>query len=347
MREGDKRLKRKWGNKANYRAAVEVGAIQHINAPPRRIEPMRYVSPRVTSEHTSNYSFVPPLDAQGCRALHDVQSVEPQKPRLAFLRPQKHRNDSNPQQRNEPEFHPGEAEELLCGIGGSNLEGQNSSSGNRESGQPIETASPPASIIATEAQKATPPSEAHNSVPRRAELETENTDALDGTSIEHTSTDFEGGDTATSLRGKRSTIGVAGGHELSYVHDFSDCPVSKSVLMYYEKEENKLKKPPSQDRTRGSLLSNNPYQCLLGDQQVDSLSSGRDRVSNRHTELSGKEVSSSGCTAGPRTATYWMESEDRLERSSNNAATRSTDDFVPTFLPSDIEARTDKKATSF
>ena len=348
VREGDKKLRRKWENKANYRAAVNAGAIQTINVPPARIEPMRYVSPRVTSERTSNRSFVPPSNAQD--SLHEVQNTEPQRPRLAFLRPQKYRNvnsQNHTHQKNEAESHISEANGYLYGNGESTLQGLHVPTGNIELEKPIELASLRASFtVAAEARQANLPSEPHDPAVRRAELETGNTDALDRTSIEHSPIDSEGGDTATSLCGKRSNIGAAGGHELSYVHDFSDCPVNKSVLIYYEREENKSKKPILHDGAGSKLLSNNPYQRLVGDQQVNSPSSGRDEASNRHAELSGREASS-GPTAGPRTASYWKGSERHRESSRKKASTRSVDDFVPEFLPFDLETRVDKKATSF
>ncbi|KAH7342586.1 PLAC8 family-domain-containing protein [Rhexocercosporidium sp. MPI-PUGE-AT-0058] len=41
--------------------------------------------------------------------------------------------------------------------------------------------------------------------------------------------------------------------ELSYVHDFTDCPVDKAILDYYEKEEKKAKQHELTDRIRTSL----------------------------------------------------------------------------------------------
>ncbi|KAL2075446.1 hypothetical protein VTL71DRAFT_389 [Oculimacula yallundae] len=41
--------------------------------------------------------------------------------------------------------------------------------------------------------------------------------------------------------------------ELSYVHDFTDCPVDKAILDYYEKEETKAKQTELTDRIRTSL----------------------------------------------------------------------------------------------
>jgi len=41
--------------------------------------------------------------------------------------------------------------------------------------------------------------------------------------------------------------------ELSYVHDFTDCPVDKAILEYYEKEERKAQQHELTDRIRTSL----------------------------------------------------------------------------------------------
>ncbi|KAG0648886.1 Cadmimum resistance [Hyphodiscus hymeniophilus] len=40
-----------------------------------------------------------------------------------------------------------------------------------------------------------------------------------------------------SKASKRNAPGITPPHELSYVHDFTDCPVDKDILDYYEKEE--------------------------------------------------------------------------------------------------------------
>jgi len=329
------RLRRKYENTPSYKAAVESGAILPIDVPPPRIEPMRYVSPRVTSEHASNHSLEPPSQIQEPQAPEGVQHAEPQKPRLAFLRPQKHRNDTSPKrarQKNTTESLIGELGGCLHGNGESILGGRITPIGNNELGQVIKVAGPPAISVKTGARQTRLQIEPHDrAAARGAELETDNTDALDGASTEPSLTDSEGGDVATSLRDKRSNIGAAGGHQLSYVHDFSDCPVNKSVLMYYEEEENKTRQPTPQVRSSSQLLSNNPYQQLLSSQ----------------TELSSPGAPSPNATDGLETTSHRKGLERHRERSSRQAATRSADDFAPTFLPSDLETRADKKATSF
>lgn len=51
-------------------------------------------------------------------------------------------------------------------------------------------------------------------------------------------TECEALDASTSHPGKkRDSTTLANGRELSYVHDFTDCPVDRKVLEYYEKEE--------------------------------------------------------------------------------------------------------------
>ncbi|PBP18208.1 hypothetical protein BUE80_DR011101 [Diplocarpon rosae] len=65
--------------------------------------------------------------------------------------------------------------------------------------------------------------------------------------------------------------------ELSYVHDFTDCPVDKAVLDYYEKEEKKAQEHGLADYIRTSLpagliQSNNPYaQHTLADCSENEL----------------------------------------------------------------------------
>ena len=234
---------------------------------PPRIEPMRYVSPRQTSEHTSNVSFASPAYAQDLQILREVQIASPPRSRLAFIMPHKKRKDvvSSPQQEGIANASTQGDDDLLAVDQELKFEAQH---GQRENEEVEHVAGqlslPMSSNTATEVQQDNFPLENLESAAERVRADTEPTDVPDGESTEGSLTESEIRDIATSLRGKRSNIGAAGDTELSFVHDFSDeCPVSKSVLVYYEKEENKAKTPTPQDDIANNLSSNNPYQRLL------------------------------------------------------------------------------------
>ncbi|CAL3966450.1 unnamed protein product [Diplocarpon coronariae] len=80
--------------------------------------------------------------------------------------------------------------------------------------------------------------------------------------------------------------------ELSYVHDFTDCPVDKAVLDYYEKEEKKAQEHDLTDCIRISLpteliQANNPYaQHALADcsdNELPPASSSNLHLDPQHT----------------------------------------------------------------
>ncbi|KAE8444057.1 hypothetical protein EG329_000925 [Mollisiaceae sp. DMI_Dod_QoI] len=83
-----------------------------------------------------------------------------------------------------------------------------------------------------------------------------------------------------------SGVSSSNSQELSYVHDFTDCPVDKAVLDYYENQERKAQQCSFADNIRGSSSSvgrsHRPYvqhtmdECTGSDQSYSSNMSRRD-----------------------------------------------------------------------
>jgi hypothetical protein len=335
--------------------------VEPINRSPPRIEPMRYVSPRETSEHTSHHSSTPTSHPQGYLAPGEDQNVELQVPRPAYM-PQKYRQgtDGNPHQKIQAESRAGVAEDLLAPNDDSSSEGRNTPRATNEmiERRVEQDGLPPYSKIPVENQLIDLHPKSPATAAKRAECGTDITDILDGSSDEHNRTGSEARDDATSLRGKRSNIGTTGGHELSYVHDFSDCPVNKSVLMYYEKEENKLQKPTIDDGAGTSLSSNNPYQHILSNCPGKPSSSGhdvvtedvhQDVVTDENAQLSDTAAYFSWLTGGSgRDSSHSNESNQKQVNSDRGPNTRSAEGFPSTSPPYDVLGpRADKKAVSF
>lgn len=348
VREGDMELRRKFIYTEKSQAVMDTAAVLPVRSAPPIIEPMRYVSPRQTSEHTSNHSFAAPPYTEDGQALHGDLNIEPQRPRFAFLKPQEHRREdgTDPQRESRARASVEEAEHAATRNQEPSFEGQHCGRSDNDIEQPVEhPAISPTINVETETQKINLLLEPQDSVARRVGFDTDTTDIPGRRSSEHSLTESEGRDTATSLRGKRSNIGSSGGGQLSYVHDFSDCPVNKSVLMYYEKEENKFKNPTLQDYTSSQLGSNNPYQRLLIHCHPNPDSSGNDTAADEYVRLPHRAVSSSRPT---RTASSHYEGlEQSQDGSSKPPATRSAEDLGPTRLAYDPDSRADKKATSF
>jgi hypothetical protein len=95
----------------------------------------------------------------------------------------------------------------------------------------------------------------------------------EGKSSEHTITDdgtvVHDSSKAKGDAEKKNNSNTTDTHELSYVHDFTDCPVDKNVLEYYEKEEKRSQASQSQARTdcstTSSLVASSPSQHALSE----------------------------------------------------------------------------------
>lgn len=355
VREGDNKMRARLKyTTEKSQGGFNVAAAQPIQIPPPRTEPMRYVSPRETSEHTSNHSnFDPPSYVQDPHGPHDFRNAEPQRPLLAFLKPQKHqkhRKDAgaNPQVENKVDTTIDAMGDLHAANQGSNSEGRITHSANSQMEHPVENPGLPTSDFTIENEGIDLPTEPYGSVAKRAGFSSDSTDVPGTVTTENTLTDSEARDIATSLRGKRSNIGGTGGQELSYVHDFTDCPVSKSVLMYYENEGNKSRKPSSQEETGSGLSSNNPYQHLLGGCQNNPTGNGKDLTTNELTEFSDISLSLQELMKEyKRTSSFDKESGHNQGDSNRPPATRSAEEFAPDPLSCKTAPRADKKATSF
>lgn len=80
---------------------------------------------------------------------------------------------------------------------------------------------------------------------------------------EHTVETCENAIVASSSAAKKDTTSTTESHDLSYVHDFTDCPVDKSVLEYYEKEEKRSQQHALVDCIRTPLQPNHADQHAL------------------------------------------------------------------------------------
>lgn len=372
MREGDKRLIAILASHGGwaYRPGPEV---EPINRPPPRIEPMRYISPRETSEHTSHHSSTPTSQPQAYLAPSDGQNIELQVPQLAYMMAEKYHQGTDA--RIQAALRPIAAEDLLVPNDSSGSEGRNTP---RDINEMIERRAeqrglPPYSRVPVENQLIDLHSKLALGV---AELDTDNTNVLNVSSNGNNRTGSEARDDATSLRGKRGNITTTGGHELSYVHDFTDCPVNKSVLMYYEKEESKAQKPTIDDGAGTNLSSNNPYQHIFSNSTAKPSSSGQgvvtgdvhqDAVTNNaqqdvvaenahqdvgadeNTQLSDTTAYLSWIAGGSRrNSSSFNEPDQKQLNSDRGPNTRSAEEFSSTSPPHDILGpRADKKAVSF
>jgi hypothetical protein len=323
-----------------------VEEIQVIHAsPPPRIEPMRYVSPRETSEHTSRHSSAPPSHIQGHQTVHEGRNVERQKPRLAFMKPRKYHSvqHTNSQQGNKLESLAGVVEHILNPNEGFNSEGQRISMPDNEMercNQQHDLSE--CSRAGTENQPIDSRAESPVPANKRAQLDTSISDIPDGLPAAHSATESDAEDAAASLGGKSSNIGPTGGQELSYTHDFSDCPVNKSVLMYYEEEENRSGKSTVNDSAGRGLSSNNPYKNALGDCVVNSHCSEKDAIIGERAQLLDIPESSSKLAGRSRRSSRHYQVD-----SSRVSVTRSAEDFVTSPISYCIDPRAEKKATSY
>lgn len=329
LREGDLALKDELSEKPHSTADS-----QAVQLPPPSTEPMRYVSPRVTSENASNYSGEPSLS---------VQDRPPSRPRLAFLKPYKNRKTdvASPLEENrakapvryaeiapildhESHHEGGYAQKANDGIensvGKRMLPSSNSSLNSQPENSTLETQDLPARVTSVTTATARIPGR-----PSPAE------DNL---------TDSEARDIATSLCGKRSNMGISGAQQLSYVHDFSDdCPVNKSVLIYYEKEEDKSKKHPSHGGTTNKLATNNPYQQLVNSKDT---AGGEQSTPSDGTTSFSKPL---GSTITPSSS--YEELEPQLIASSSvPPKMRLSDQVKASPSPDESGSQTDKRATS-
>jgi hypothetical protein len=323
------------GQRHRTTGVKEIQAI-HASAPPR-IEPMRYVSPRETTEHTSRDSSAPPSHIQGHQTVHEGRSVEPRMPRLAFMKSRKYSvKHTNSQHGTKPESLAGVAEQVLTPNESFNSEGRRISRPDNEMEQCSQQHGPSECFRAgTEDQHTDYRAESPVLANKRAELGTSISDTPYGLTAAHSATESDADNAAASLRGKRSNVGVTGGQELSYTHDFSDCPVNKSVLMYYEKEENRSVKSAVNDSAGRCLSSNNPYKNALGDCVVNSHCSEKDAIIGERTQL----LDTAGRSRRP--------SRHCQVDSSRVSITRSAEDFVARPISYCIDPRAEKKATSY
>lgn len=305
-----------------------------VQLPPPVIEPMRYISPRVTSENVSNYSGEPPLS---------VQNRAPSRSRLAFLKPHKNRkiDVASPQVENraaapirDVEVAPGLNHEHRHEEGYA----QKANNGMEHSVVRPMLAS---SIAVIDAQPKNLALESRNLTAGGAGVDMAFAHVPSRPSAEDSLADSEARDIATSLRDKRSNVGLSGGQQLSYVHDFSDeCPVNKSVLMYYEKEEDKSKENPSHGGTKNKLATNNPYQQLISSKDL-----ARGGEQSRPTD--GNASSSRPLGSTVTASSVYGESEHQLNASSSEPPKmRSSDQIESSPSADESDSHADKKATS-
>ncbi|CZR56951.1 uncharacterized protein PAC_06840 [Phialocephala subalpina] len=79
-----------------------------------------------------------------------------------------------------------------------------------------------------------------------------------------------------------SGVTVSDTQELSYVHDFTDCPVDEAVLNYFENQEKKLQQHSLTDDSRASLSTDRerrlPQHSLTEDHRGSSSTIGQEKV---------------------------------------------------------------------
>ena len=135
-----------------------------------------------------------------------------------------------------------------------------------------------------------------------------------GKTSEHTITDNEtiivGSSKGKGKVAKKDAINTTDIHELSYVHDFTDCPVDKEVLEYYEKEEKRSQASQQHafiDCSRTSPTSvhysNSPEQHALVDcPEKDASKKARSVSSQPHAlaDCPEKDTSSKTKSSGPQ-----------------------------------------------
>jgi hypothetical protein len=334
--------------------------------PPARIQPMRYVSPRETSDHAS-YLGPDPSSYPQDHALREGQNMKSQKSRsLAREKLQKYRKYAGMRPTIEIEGasyqHRKNTKSSMTGLQGLNIHNlltvkDGLTFSKRSASKEIEMTSRTLNLKGPDRNVLAPKNEIelrlqphilaarpNNGVKNRladsrpkshhqAECAEFDVDIEDGISSERSFTECETigplvlSPPVVTRNTREAQLLQQGGHDLSYLHDFSDCPIDRSVLVYYEKEEKRSKEYAVDNFASTSaakeLHSNKTFQVAPSHCLVGSNNSDKDIVARKHAQPFGTASSESagrnrGCSNTRRG------SKHNQVDSSKRSAARST-----------------------
>lgn len=304
--------------------------------PPARIQPMRYVSPRETSDHAS-YLGPDPASCPQDHALYEGQNMKSQQyRRLAREKLQKYRRYAGMRPTIEIDGasyqHRKNTKSSVTGLQGPNIQNllnvmEGLTSSKRSASKEIEMTSRTSNLKGPDRNVLAPRNEIdlrlrqhilaarpNNGVENRladsrpksyhqVECAVFDVDIEDGISSERSFTECE---SIGSLvlpppvvtRNTREAQSLQQGRDdLSYLHDFSDCPIDRSVLVYYEKEEKRSKEYAVDNFASTSaakeLHSNKTFQVAPSHCHVRSNNSDKDIVARKHAQPFGTASSES------------------------------------------------------